>query len=259
MNIRLDLNRYPRAALLVAAAAIIFVQFRQFSDDGVEGSGWIFSFLTAGALVVVALAARGSSASAVLRPPATAAVPKKAELDAAHAALRENAEILATEVEQRAANLADALREQTDKATTALVSVVPGMGAFSEALILHIHERCLYLMLGLIGMRRSKGRQTYISGFEFKALQERVSRKEMEMAVAAHTSMPLPEANLQVFQKAFADDLQQVRGAITRYCVALEFGQVEPEGALLDWFRSKTSPGLQGHPQVAQALRRKDE
>lgn len=255
---RLDLNRYQRAALLVAAAAIVFVQFAQFSNDGVDGSGWIVSFLAAGALVVVALAARRLYAQVAQRLPATA-TPSKAELDASHAGLRENAEILAVEVEQRAANLANALREQTDTVTTAVVSVMPGMGVFSEALDLHIQERCLCVMLGLIGMRRSKGRQTYITGIEFKTLQKRVSKNVMETAVAAHISTPLPEANPQALQKALMDDLQQVRRAITSYCVALESGQTDPEDALLVWFQSKTSIRLQGHPQVAKALRQKDE
>lgn len=256
---RLDLNKYQRAALLVAAAIIVLVQFAQFSDDGVEGSGWVFSFLAAGALVVAALAARRPFAAGTSRPE-TAAMPSKTELEKTHAALRENSEILTVEVEERASNLANALREQTDKAKTAVVSVMPAMGAFSDALDLHVHERCIWLMLGLVGMRRSKGNQLYITGLEFRTLQERIGKTLMRMAVAAQTSMPLgAEVNTDALPKALLNELLEVRKTITKYCLALESKQPEPEAALLEWFRSKTSLDIRQHSLVRAALRQERE
>lgn len=260
MNLPLDLNRYQRAALLAAAAVIVFVQFTQFSDDGVSGSGWILSFLAAGALVAVALAGEASSGPAPPRLPATA-IRDTAELDAAHAALRENAEILAIEVEQRATIISGELLEKLhfDETTTALAPVMPGVVALSDTLKLNIHLYCLFLMLGLVGMRRGNGKRTYITGIEFKQLQERVLKKVMDMSVAVRVSMPIHGGDPQLLQKAMMNDLQQVRSTITRYCVAVESGQLEPEGALLDWFRSMTGLAAAGHPQVALALRGRDD
>jgi hypothetical protein len=251
----LDLNKYQRAALLLAAAIIVFVQFAQFSDNGVKGSGWVFSFLTAGVLVVVALAARRPVGVSTSRPE-TVAMPGKIELETTHAVLRENAEILTVEVEERASNLANALREQTDKAKTAVVSVMPEMGAFADALESTVHERCISLMLGLVGMRRSKGNQLYITSLEFKTLQEQIGKTLIRVAVAAQTSIPLgPEVNTGALAKVLLNELLEVRKTITKYCLALESKQLEPEAALLEWFKSKTSLDVRQHTLVRGALR----
>lgn len=256
---RFELNKYQRAALFVAATAIIFVQFAQFDDEGFDGYGWVFSFLVAGALIVVGLA-KNLRPEEVAKPPAPKIViPSKEELEVAHAALRENAEVLAVEVEQRASMLASALVKEKDEMTKGLAYTVQGSkelgDKFVEQLNMHIHERCAYLMLGLVGMRRSKGNKMYITGLEFKTLQEKTSKKLIEIAVAYHRIMPVPmEINTESLSKSIMDDLQQIRKTITHYCISLESKNSEPESVLLDWFESKCGINIRGNPQVAQAL-----
>jgi hypothetical protein len=154
---RIDLNKYQRAALFVAATAIVLVQFAQCDDEGFEGHGWVFSFLIAGVLIVVGLAKNSRLDSLAKSPVQSFVLPSKDELEAGYAILRENAEVLAVEVEQRANMLADSLIKEKDEMTKGLVHNIQGnkeLGdQFVEQLNLHIRERCNYLMLGLVGMR----------------------------------------------------------------------------------------------------------
>lgn len=258
-KMRLELNKYQRAALFVAAIAIILVQLAQFDDEGFYGYGWVFSFLIAGVLIVVGLAKNSPIQPLTKSPTPKVTLPGKEELEVAHAALRENAEILAVEVEQRAKMLANSLIKEKDEMTNGLAYTVQGSkelgDKFVEQLNMHIHERCLYLMLGLVGMRRSKGKKMYITGLEFKTLQENTSKKIIEVAVASHQLIPVPmEMNTEAVSKAILDDIQQVRKTITQYCVALESKLPEPEISLLEWFESKCGLKINGNPQIAKAL-----
>lgn len=256
---RLELNKYQRTALFVAATAIILVQLAQFDDEGFDGYGWVFSFLIAGALIVIGLA-KNSPIQPLAKPSQPKVVlPSKEELEVAHAALRENAEILFVEVEQRANMLANFLIKEKDEMTKGLVHTIQGSkelgDKFVEQLNMHIRERCLYLMLGLIGMRRSKGNKMYITGLEFRTLQEKTSKKLVELAVASHRLMPVPmEMNTEALSKTMLDDIQQVRKTVTQYCVALESKLPEPEASLLEWFESNCGVKIKGNPEVAQAL-----
>lgn len=256
---RIELNKYQRAALFVAAAAIVFVQFAQFDDEGFEGYGWVFSFLVAGGLIVVSLAKNSRLDSLAKSPVQSIVLPSKDELEAGYAVLRENAEVLAVEVEQRANMLADALIKEKDEMTKGLVHTIQGSkelgDQFVEQLNLHIRERCIYLMLGLVGIRRSKGNKMYITGIEFKTLQEKISKKLIEVAVASHRLMPVPmEMNAEALSKAMLEDIQQVRKTITQFCVARESKLPDPEASLLEWFESKCGLKIKGNPQIVQAL-----
>ena len=78
----------------------------------------------------------------------------------------------------------------------------------------------------------------------------------MRMAVAAQTSMPLgAEVNTDALPKALLNELLEVRKTMSKYCLALESKQPEPEAALLQWFRSKTSLDIRQHSLVRAALR----
>jgi hypothetical protein len=67
---------------------VAFMQLVQFDKDGVEGSGWVLSFLV-GALAFLAPASRRPLPSAIQRPDGPN--PSEAKIDAAQAALREQA------------------------------------------------------------------------------------------------------------------------------------------------------------------------
>jgi len=254
--VRLSLNRYQRAVLFVIAAAIIVVQLAQFADDGLQGHGWIWSFVVAGGLAVLGL-------FPATRPPPgkpTLALPSKEELEKMHAALRENAEVLSIEVEQRAKALSDALIRDKDEMTRGLVHTVHGGKVLGDQMVkqlnLHIYERCLFLMLGLVGMQRSGGKELYITGIEFKTLQEDVSKKVIATAAASQKVAPLPlEFKPEALTRSVLADLLEVRKTITAYCVAVKSQNAKPESELLKWFESKTGFKLDKNPHVTQALR----
>ncbi|ANE54045.1 hypothetical protein [Methylomonas sp. DH-1] len=256
---RIELNKYQRAALFVTAAVIVFVQFAQFDHEGFEGYGWAFSFLIAGGLIVVGLAKNSRFDFLAKAPVQSIVLPSKDELEAGYAVLRENAEVLAVEVEQRANMLADALIKEENEMTKGLVHTIQGSkelgDKFVEQLNMHIRERCIYLMLGLVGMRRSKGNKMYITGIEFKTLQEKIYKKLIEVAVASHRLMPVPmEINTEALSTAMLEDIQQIRKTITQYCVACESKLPDPETSLLEWFESKCGLKIKGNPQISQVL-----
>ena len=97
----------------------------------------------------------------------------------------------------------------------------------------------------------------YITGIEFKALQEQTTKKIIEMAVATQRNLPIPvEINPQALSQSVMKDIQDIRRTITSYCVALESGTSEPEGSLLDWFESKCLK-VRGNSHIGQALHQK--
>ena len=114
-------------------------------------------------------------------------------------------------------------------------------------------------MLGLVGIRRSNGNKMYITGIEFKTLQEHIFKKIVQMAVAMQRSLPVPiEVNPPALSASVVSDLQQIRKTITTYCIALESNTSEPEGSLLDWFESKCMK-VRGSPHASQALRQQEK
>jgi len=262
MHVRLNLAQ--RAALFSVALVIVFLQAVQFDDRrGPTGYGWVFSFLSAGVLIVIGLAKNSPAEPLTKSPTPGRPLPDKEEIAAAHSAYRENAEILAVEVEQRANALADSLI----KDNLLIKHLTNGELAFSihgskergdgivEAMKIQLRERCTYLMLGLVGMRRSKGSKVYITGIEFKTLQQKVSERAAQLAVVSHRLvLPSQEMNAEAFAKSMQDNIQQVRKAITQYCLALESSQAEPEAPLLDWFESAPGLKIRNNPQVAQTL-----
>ncbi len=254
--VRLSLNKYQRAVLFVIAAAIIVVQLTQFADDGLQGHGWIWSFVVAGGLAVLGLFP--ATQPALGKP--KFALPSTEELEKMHAVLRENAEVLSIEVEHRAKALSDALIRDKDEMTRGLVHTVHGSKVLGDQMVkqlnLHIYERCLFLMLGLVGMRRSSGKELYITGIEFKTLQEDVSKKVVATAAASQKVAPLPlEFKAEALTRSVLADLLEVRKTITAYCVAVKSQNPEPEAELLKWFESKSGFNLEKNPHVAQALK----
>lgn len=78
---RISLNKPQRAVVFVVAAAIVVVQLFQFADDGLRGHGWVWSFVVAGALVVLALFPTNRQSQE--KPAFT--LPPKEELEKMHA------------------------------------------------------------------------------------------------------------------------------------------------------------------------------
>lgn len=255
---RIELNKYQRAALVVAAATILIVQFAQFDDEGFRGYGWVFSFLVAVVLVVFALAGYSRSEGTEKTHAFDISPSSNDKLDVTHAALHENAEILAIEVEQRAALLARYLIDEKDRMAKDTVFTVQGSKELGDMFVkqfnMHIHDCCILLMLGLVGMRRSKGNKTYIIGIEFKTLQDKVGKILIKNAVASQGISPVSmEVNTEALSRAILDRLQQVRKTISQYCISVELGAPKPESALLDWF-SEFGFSAKGRPEVAHAL-----
>ncbi len=268
---RVELNKYQKIVLFVVATIIIFVQLKQFNNEGFDGYGWVLSFLVAGALVVVGLNKSSHIELPIKSTPPKSAPLSKEELEIAHATLRENAEVLTIEIEQRASTLANALTKEKDNfnwlahATQNLKWLVhldednKKSEKLAESLKIHIHEACIYLMLGLVGMRRSKGKLMYITGIECKTIQEKIQKKLVELAIASHKIMPLTlDINAEALSTSIQDDILQIRKAITQYCVAFESGTPEPESSLFVWFESRTGMTVKENPQVTHALYQND-
>ena len=244
---RFELNNAQRTVLVLAATAIVFVQFAIFDDDGFRGSGWVWAFVAAAGLLYLAFSTKPGytplNTSAPLKG-TTTRMPSKEELDAAHAQLRENAEVLFLELERRAGDLCDVLVKEKNKDFSGLSITVQGSkekgASFNEGLNLFIAERCHLLMLALVGMRRSKGNELYITGLEFRTLQELVGKKLVQYAVRSHqvldADVPL---NPEAIAKQHLGEILQVRKHIVDYCVATKRGDASPETALITSFENQ--------------------
>lgn len=254
-----DLNKHQRIALFIAAIVIIVVQLSQFDRSGVDGQGWIFSFLIAGGLIVLGL---GKNASQTLSPKSfepNVALPNKEELAASHALLRQNAEVLLIELEQRASALATELIEKRDTDLKGLELSVQGNKKKGEQLLeqmdLYIHECCHYLMLGLIGLRRSNGNEMYVNGIEFRELQTKTSKKILEISVSTIQKAPIPlPVNAEAIGTSINSNIQQIRKALTHSCIAKKFGEPKPERLLLEWFESTSGLKIEDNSQIQRAI-----
>ncbi|NLS04822.1 hypothetical protein HGP14_15810 [Rhizobium sp. P32RR-XVIII] len=96
---KIVLSEYQQYAALAAAAIILVVLYLQIADDGFSGFGWVLGVLAAAVLVILGIGPVGNAA-APARAPAHVS-PTKEELEVGRQKLRESAELLAIEVEER--------------------------------------------------------------------------------------------------------------------------------------------------------------
>lgn len=262
---RITLSKHQRWAALVVAAVIVLVQFWQFSENGFEGYGWAGTFLIAGVLILVGLGpAAGFSIGSPERGPAPKAEPVHVpvsddDLKAMHAVLRDNAELLAVEVEDRGDALADELIAKRAKDFEELTVTVRGSTERGAQLMGGIddftRERSLLLMLGLVGLRRANGYNLHVTGLEYRTLQKATFDTLARRAIQAHRkAMPDHPIERDALLKHLMDELKTVKTLIGKGCVAPQ----AKEAPLMEWFAG-FGYDLKGSPHVANALKVREE
>ncbi|RWP63834.1 hypothetical protein [Mesorhizobium sp.] len=267
---RITLSKHQRWAALGVAAVIVLVQFWQFSENGFEGYGWAGTFLIAGMLILIGLGpAAGFTVGSAERHPTknpteAAHVPERAplnedDLKAKHDVLRENAELLAVEVEARGDALADELIAKRTKDFEGLTVSVRGsaekgtqlMGGVDD----FIRERSMLLMLGLVGLRRAKGYNLHITGLEYRTMQKAALDTLAKRAIQAHQKeMPDLPIERDALLKHLMDELKTVKTLIGKGCAAPQ----DREAPLVEWFAG-FGFDLTGSPHVANALAVREE
>lgn len=255
---RIELNKYQRGVLFIAATIIIIIQILQFNDEGFYGYGWVFSFFAATILVVLGLSKY--SKNEVMKNKVPEIKPSsKEELGVIHVGHRKNTEILSIEIEKRAMNLANSFTSGTDSTFGGLFNIIDeGKGTgdiIIEMMKIQVMERCLYLMLGLVGMRRSKGNNVYIKGIEYKTLQEIITKKIIKLNITSQTLLGVPTENNPVTPtKNYMPEILEIQKAINSYCFSIKLGKIEPESSIINWFESRSGYNVRGNPQISQAL-----
>lgn len=256
---KIRMTKWQCLVILLLAFAIILVQLVQFYDRGLEGYGWIFSFLISGGLIFLCLTKNSNLEAFSEKPEPINSTSSREDVESKHQELRDNAEVLAVEVEQRSSFLADTLIREREEGLSGLdVSVKSSKklgDQYNQAVSMLIREWCTYLMLGLVGVRRSRGSAMYINGLEFRTLQKKVSGSLIKMAVDSHRLMPSSgELDAGAISKDVMNNLLQIRKAITQCCISLEERQDTPEMPLLEWFKGKSGIEVKGYAQISQAL-----
>ncbi len=125
-------------------------------------------------------------------------------------------------------------------------------------------EHTLGLMLGLIGMRRSNGREGYVVGNEYRNLRDHVTQEISRFieVILDHQGYPVgDERRKQNMDRSIAmltDDLRTIQQAIVTHCYQRQKGFSTHPASLLTWYEERT--GVSGliarelERSVAQAL-----
>ncbi|MGO7445145.1 hypothetical protein ACC668_10605 [Rhizobium ruizarguesonis] len=225
---RINLSKHQRYASLAAAAIILVVLWLQIQDEGFSGYGWVLALLVAAVLVILGIGPVGTTTPA--EPAAPAHVrPTKEELEAGWQKLRENGEILAIEVEERAKAISAGFissRLRTDNE-----AIDKGMDAFQR-------ERALLFSLGLVGIRRAEDKHLYVTGLEYKTVEKTVFDSIARESIAASMAMGLPVDKDKLLPQLLGE-LQAVRKTIVQAAEARKRGDTDVAMPLVEWLAAQ--------------------
>ncbi|MDE3795827.1 hypothetical protein CN155_10245 [Sinorhizobium meliloti] len=235
---KIVLSKYQRYAALAAAVAIVVVQLYQFSEEGFEGYGWILSFLVAAVLAIVGIGPLHGTFTAAPKAPAPA-MPKnpplaQAEIDENHKRLRENAEVLAIEVEERAKVIGSALISAHAEGGLRLVNSDGSASVVEKGLDSFARDRALLFSLGLVGIRQAKGYSLYVTGIEYKETERKVFDTLVREAISGVMAMGLPVDRDNVVPQILGD-LQAIRKCVVQSAEADKRGDAEITKPLIEW------------------------
>ncbi|MGO8024876.1 hypothetical protein [Rhizobium leguminosarum] len=227
---RINLSKHQRYAALAAAAITIVVLYLQIEHEGFRGYGWVLALLAAVALVIVGI---GPVDSTVAPGKPVYVSPTKEELEAGHQKLRERAEVLAIEVEERAKiiekDLAKAqpqgIRLQNPDGTP--WTLQPGLESF-------IRERALLTSLGLVGIRKTGDRGVWITGIEYKTTEKKIFDVLARETISGMTASGLPVDKDKLLPQLLGE-LQTIRKCIVRAAEARKRGDSDVTGPLVAW------------------------
>ncbi|HEV7252501.1 MAG TPA: hypothetical protein VGN97_05315 [Mesorhizobium sp.] len=249
---RTSLNVLQRALALIAAAALLFIQGAYTYSEGFSAPGWVFTAAISGLLLTVAL--WGAKLKRAPRakndgPEQTRSVLHKEEEDVEELDLDS-----AYEVEQRASVLTAALINRNSEAAAPATNgdqeaSAPPHERQSRELV--IREHCLWLMLGLVSLRRARGDGEHVKRPAYLRLQHAVLqrifalRREASQQADGSTQEQLDEVKAA---------MRQVQAGIVSGCSARKEGAARPEQDLLAWFAEHTGVDLSQSPHVGRAL-----
>lgn len=171
-------------------------------------------------------------------------VPTQEELNKIHNTLRENAEYLFVEVEQRAQILSNHIISENQLAPKHLNIEIQGSKELGDMFIkqsnLFIKEGCYWLILGVVGLRRSKGDSLYITGIEFRSLRDKVFSRIRDISIEIQKASPLPlPANPEATKEVLISDLAIVQKAIVKCCSISSETIQDKITPLTEWFCTK--------------------
>jgi hypothetical protein len=232
---RIALSKHQRWAALAAAAVILVVLWLQIQDEGFRGYGWVLALLAAAVLVIVGIGPVGSTTPAKVAAPAH--VPRsKEELEAGWKKLRENAEVLAVEVEERAKILAKDFN--ASRSDLKLTNSDGTPWALEGALEGFVRERALLASLGLVGLRRTGKDRLYVTGIEYKTTEKSVFDLIARESIAALISAKMPVDKDKMLPQLLGE-LQAIRKTIVQGAEAATRGETDIERPLVEWLRAQ--------------------
>lgn len=228
---KISLSKHQRYAALAAAVIILVVLYLQIADEGFSGYGWVLGVLVAAVLAILGIGPVGYSATPAKVPAYIS--PTKAELEAGHQKLRESAEVLAIEVEERAKILE---RDLAGSRLQGVRLVAPdgspspveaGMDSF-------IRERALLLSLGLVGLRQTGDKNVYVTGIEYKTTEKKIFDILARETIFGMTAMGLPIDKDKLLPQILGE-LQAIRKTIVQSAEARKRGDRDVTAPLMAW------------------------
>jgi hypothetical protein len=228
---KISLSKHQRYAALAAAAIILVVLYLQIADEGFSGYGWVLGVLVAALLVIVGIGPVGSASA----PQKSAAhvPPTKEELEAGHQKLRESAEVLAIEVEERA----KILEKDLAKAQPQGIRLENPDGTpwtLQSGLESFIRERALLASLGLVGIRQTGDKNVWVTGIEYKTTEKKIFDALARETISGMTASGLP-INRDKLLPQLLGDLQAIRKCIVQAAEARKRGDTDVTAPLVAW------------------------
>ncbi|TCA26247.1 hypothetical protein [Rhizobium leguminosarum] len=229
---KIDLSKHQRYAALAAAVIILIVLYLQIEDEGFSGYGWVLALLAAVALVIVSIGPVGTVASTPVQT-ASKPSPSKEDLDIVHKRLRDNAGLLAIEVEELAKVITqdlgtgrpDGFRLVSPDGRPSPVEV--GVESF-------IRDRALLFSLGLVGIRQARDHHLYVTGIEYKDTERRIFDVLARESISGMMAMGLPVDKDKLLPQLLAE-LQSIRKCIVHAAEAAKRGDGDVSTPLVAW------------------------
>lgn len=227
---RINLSKHQRYAAFAAAALILVVLYLQIEDEGFRGYGWVLALFAAAALVIVGIGPVGSTAAP---EKSVYASPTKEELEAGHQKLRESAEVLAIEVEERAKIIEKDLAKSQPQGIRLESpdgepwTLQPGLESF-------IRERALLTSLGLVGIRKTGDRGVWITGIEYKTTEKKIFDVLARETISGMTASGLPIDKDKLLPQLLGE-LQAIRKCIVQAAEARKRGDSDVTAPLVAW------------------------
>jgi len=100
----------------------------------------------------------------------------------------------------------------------------------------------LYFFVGLIGMRESNGNKDYLTGTEYKILENLVSQAGIKCDFHTMDNASWGKlTNKEHIAQNHGEILKSIKIAVEDYCACVQKGISNPEKSLLSWYKEKIS------------------